>query len=148
MSSRNSILARIHILKKELNLSDADYRGMLRTGFGATSSAQLCDEDLSQLAATMHGMKMTEKPDVSEKNRKKSSKKIWAAWYDLRQYLPDGKRSAEYLCGIARKNAPGITVMNGMLDFDPLPNDQADGIIRSLISAARREKAKLADVPF
>lgn len=150
MSSRNSILARIHILKKELQLTDADYRSMLQNGFGVESSARLCDDDLGQLAATLEGIKSDrpDKSDLSGHNQKKSSRKIWAAWYDLRQYLPDGKRSAEYLCGIARRNAPGITMTNGMLDFDPLPNDQADGIIRSLISAARREKAKLADVPF
>lgn len=150
MTDRRGLLARIHILKKELNLSDEEYRTMLRNGFSAESSAQLCEDDLSQLAATMEGIKsdMSERSDMSDHNQKKSSRKIWAAWYDLRQYLPIGKRSANYLCGIAKRNAPGIDLINGMLDFDSLPREQADGIIRSLISAAKREKEKLADVPF
>ena len=145
MSDRRRLLARIHILKKELNLSDHDYRLMLQNGFSAGSSAELREDDLAQLSATMEGMAASFKQNI---NQKKASRKIWAAWYDLRQYLPACKRSAEYLCGIARRNAPGITMMNGMLDFDPIPLDQAEGIKRSLISAARREKAKLADVPF
>lgn len=151
MSSRRSMLARIHILKKEIQLPDSEYRAMLLGSFGAESSAQLCDDDLGQLTALMEGIRSDRadrKPDRPDHNRKKSSRKIWAAWYDLRQYLPDGKRSADYLCGIARRNAPGICLVNGVLDFDTVEHEQADGIIRSLLKAASREKAKLAEVPF
>ena len=147
MSDRHGLLARIHILKKELNLSDSEYRIMLRNGFSAGSSAQLGEDELAQLAATMDGMKR-ERHSAPTGNLKKSSRKIWAAWYELRQYLPAGKRSANYLCGIAAKNAPNISVINGVLDFDLVPDEQAAGIIKSLINAARREKKKLADVPF
>lgn len=149
MTDRRGLLARIHILKKELAIDDAGYRELLQNAFGVASSALLDDESLAQLAGIMSDRRTgTAGTGLSDRNRKKTSKKIWAAWFELRAFLPPEKRSAEYLCGIARKNAPGIRLVDGILDFDLIPPAQADGVIRSLLSASRHERSKMADVPF
>lgn len=148
MSTRKSMLARIHILRKELALPDADYRGILLRGFGVTSAKDLQDEDLSQAIATFEGMTLKRPSLPDPGNHKKSSKKIWVEWYELKPCLDTEKRGVDYLAGIARRHAPGLVVTAGKLDFDAVTPDEAQGIIRALKQANRHAQTKAAEVPF
>ena len=48
-TARQNMLAKIHLAKKDLGLSDADYRQVLSVQFGADSAAKLEDRELHQL---------------------------------------------------------------------------------------------------
>lgn len=48
-TARQNMLAKVHLAKKELGLSDPDYRQVLRHNFGVESSAGLSDRELSDL---------------------------------------------------------------------------------------------------
>lgn len=142
------MLARIHILRKELALPDADYRGILSRGFGVSSAKDLQDEDLSQAIATFEGMTLKRPSLPDPGNHKKPSKKIWAEWYELKPFLEEGKRTVEYFAGIARRGAPGLVVTAGKLDFDAVTPDEAQDIIRIMEKAKKCAQTKAAEVPF
>lgn len=46
---RKSLLAKIHVAKKQLGLTDSEYRAMLEGNFGVTSAAHLDDEGLQRM---------------------------------------------------------------------------------------------------
>ena len=142
MGNRQTMLARIHILRKELGLSDLDYRHILLRGWGETSAALLTDDSLAQAIATFKGMQTDNQKTFAgiEKNFKRSSKKIWAEWYKLKQQLPLHKRSANYLLGIAQRNAPRLGMKTGILDFDTCSNMESINILKSLIQANKHAR--------
>lgn len=49
--ARRPLLAKVHIARKDLGLSEEDYRSTLRELFGAGSAAQLSDAQLGELLA-------------------------------------------------------------------------------------------------
>ena len=145
---RQKLLARIHILRKELALSSDEYKKILAEHFLQESASALTPDELRQFTDILQNLKKS-RYTLANGNRSKSSKKIWAAWYELRGYLKSGKKSTSYLYGIAKRNAPSLCMNNGVLDFDLVNPGEADGIIRSLIHAITYEKNKLAqEVPF
>ena len=145
---RQKLLARIHILRKELALSSEEYRKIITEHFLRESASLLSEDELRQFTDILQNMKKS-RYTLFNGNRSKSSKKIWAAWYELRGYLKSSKKSTSYLYGIAKRNAPTLCMNNGVLDFDLVNPVEADGIIRSLINALNYEKNKLAqEVPF
>jgi phage gp16-like protein len=50
------ILAKIHIAKKELRLSDGEYRRILKLCFGVTTSKKLRDEKATELLSLFKDM--------------------------------------------------------------------------------------------
>ena len=145
---RQKLLARIHILRKELALSSDEYKKILTEHFLRESASLLSEDELRQFNDILQNLKKS-RYTLANGNRSKSSKKIWAAWYELRGYLKSSKKSTSYLYGIAKRNAPSLCMNNGVLDFDLVNPVEADGIIRSLINAVNYEKNKLArEVPF
>lgn len=71
-SSRNALLAKVHIAKKQLGLSDDDWRGVLDARFGVSSSAKLSVKDLSALSAYLEdrGWTPTPRKKVSDRHGK------------------------------------------------------------------------------
>ena len=69
-SARHNMLAKVHIAKKDLALSDADYRHVLFVQFGADSASKLSDGELSQLLDHFRSKGWGKKPSADPKRKR------------------------------------------------------------------------------
>ena len=139
---------RIHILAKEAGLTAEGYRSFL-ANFGATSSTELSEDDYKQACATLEGMINDAK--VRERRPQKSPQEryFWRLWYELKEYLPQGDRTAEYLAGFAGRVLRRFIGLNqGHFDFENLDKSEKHKLIDALKSRLNHEKENLAAVPF
>ena len=85
--SRNPMLAKVHIARKELALDDDSYRAILKRITGQTSSAGLPDRQLDAVLTEFKRLGWTPKKGGADKHRPASAKahvnKIFAVWADM-----------------------------------------------------------------
>jgi phage gp16-like protein len=96
-ANRRSLLAKIHIAKKQLGLDDPIYRTILAELFDAESAKNLKITELVRLVQHLEQLGFT----PTRKNRPASErdrlvKRIWAQCYSLNRPVPD------YADGLAR----------------------------------------------
>jgi len=134
MKNRKSLLAKIHIAKKQLGLSDDIYRGILAVRYGVESAKDLKISELIDLCR--HFEKLGFKPRPPKKRPSVASerepliKKIVAQSHDLGVPIP------EYANGIAKK-------MFGIDYFAWCTPDQLHKIVAALsYHQKRRENVK------
>lgn len=100
-ANRRSLLAKIHIAKKDLSMDDDIYRGLLMELFGVESASKLKITDLVKLCTHFEKIGWQSKPPRKKqapgKERQSMLKKIWAICYDLGLPVPD------YANGLAQK---------------------------------------------
>ena len=143
---------RIHILKKEAGLTAEEYRSFLAE-FGVRSSTELSEEDYKQACATLEGMikdaKVREYRKRDEGRVKTPQERyFWHLWYELKGYLPQGDRTAEYLAGFAgRVLRRGVGLEQGRFDFENLDTGEKHKLIEALKQRIDYEE-ELAAVPF
>lgn len=150
---QNRSYGRIHILKKEAGLSAEEYRSFLGE-FGVRSSTELSEDDYRQACATLEGMVKDAKAREyrqRDEGREKSPQEryFWRLWYELKNYLLPGDRTAEYLAGFAgRVLRRYIGLDQGHFDFENLDKSEKHKLIDALKSRLNHEKENLAAVPF
>lgn len=59
-ADRKKLLARLHCIKAEQKWSDDEYRDIIESRTGRRSAADLSDQDLARLVATLGGQRQTE----------------------------------------------------------------------------------------
>lgn len=130
-ANRQSLLAKVHIARKDLNLSEDVYRGILQDMFGVSSAGKLKVSDLVQLCT--HFEKVGWKPAIkkgkgvtAESSRAPLLKKIWALSYHLNRPVP------EYAHGLAQR-------MYATDRVEWLYPDQLQGIVTALERQKSRE---------
>ena len=144
---------RIHILKKEAGLTAEEYRNLLAE-FGAASATELSDEDYRQACATLEGMVRDAKVREYRKRdegrvKSRQERYFWALWYELKEHLPEGDRTAEYLAGFAgRVLRRYVGLEQGRFDFEALDSQERHKLIDALKKRVEHEKDRLAAVPF
>lgn len=84
---RKILLAKIHIAKKELGLSDGDYRAFVQSRTGYDSCRDCTDEQLTFVLEGMRELGFND-PTPQRRNYKPIQRKVIALWRDL------GKRGA------------------------------------------------------
>jgi phage gp16-like protein len=105
--NRNADLAKIHIAKKDLGMSEEDYRAMLWTVGRVKSSAQLDDAGRRQLLAHLSKLGWAPKPGkpkVLQLHERVTEQKRRLAWR-IEQWLAvaEPAREESYADGMARK---------------------------------------------
>ena len=137
MPDRNRLLAQIHILKKKVNLPDAEYQAILRDRFDVGSSKDLSAPDQRMLAGILRGLDTSDKSDRSDLsgiNLAKTSRMIWRQFFDLQKHI--GRRGANYLAGIIGKICGGECeqrIRQGVrLNLDDLDPREAHKVIEAL----------------
>jgi len=95
---RNRLLAKIHIAKKQLGLSDESYRGCLIELFGKSSAADLSSSELNTVLNGFKklGFKTRLSPPSSHRSEKTPIDKIRALWINLHKAgkTEDGSETA------------------------------------------------------
>jgi phage gp16-like protein len=78
--NRNQLLARVHVLKKELGLDDDIYRDIVERLVGSRSAKDATDRQLgdlvAELASKQGGFKPSERAEV---------RLVWALWGELKK---------------------------------------------------------------
>ncbi len=144
---------RIHILKKEAGLTAEEYRAFLAE-FGASSATELSEDDYKQACATLEGMVRDAKVREYRKRdegrvKSRQERYFWRLWYELKEYLPQGDRSAEYLAGFAgRVLRRYIGLDQGRFNFENLDYIEQRKLIEALKQRLDYEADRMAEVPF
>ena len=103
--SRKSALARIHIAKKDLGLSDEVYRGIIEAKFGESSAKKLTDTQLEQLAGHLRTLGWEPAPPKKKgrKPRNMSGTPRAPLLSKIEALLTEAGRPWEYADGVARR---------------------------------------------
>lgn len=141
-------LAAIHILKKELNLSDADYRAILRDEAGVASAAKLDQDGDRAVMRRLYTIRDERQAATSTRAKTPTEAKIWALWYEIKGYLPEPERTVDYLLGFIRRASGNISIKTAE-DIAALSRVQAYHTIEALkYRLAQEEQGVRKEVPF
>lgn len=147
-------LAAIHIAKKELALTDADYRAILREVAGVDSAKYLDAAGDRAVMARLYALRDERRGAAQKRVKTPAERKIWALWLGcenapgLRSYLPQPERTVAYLLGFVRR-ASGNQKIWEADDLASLTRRQAYHTIEALKSRLEQERKSIArEVPF
>lgn len=147
-------LAAIHIAKKELALTDADYRAILREVAGVDSAKYLDAAGDRAVMARLYALRDERRGAAQKRVKTPTERKIWRLWLGdendpgLRSYLPPPERTVAYLLGFVRR-ASGNQKIQEADDLAVLTRKQAYHTIEALKSRLEQERKSIAqEVPF
>jgi len=145
MSSRNPMLAKVHIAKKELGLDDETYRDILVRVTGKSSSAGLSDRQLDAVLAEFKRLGWKPKKSAAP-HRPASAKphvrKVFAIWEDIcRQGIPVIANRAG-LSAFVQRMTKTEQRPAGLSDPEWLSPAEANRVIEGLKAWRARELAK------
>ena len=141
-------LAAIHILKKELGLSDTEYRTILRDTAGVASAAQLDEIGDRAVMSRLYSLRDASRQTAVRPAKTPTEAKIWALWYELKGYLPKQEQTLAYLFGFVRRAAGNQDVKEAG-DLAGLTGKESYNVIEALKRRLEQERATVAqEVPF
>ena len=147
-------LAAIHITKKELGLTEAEYRAILREVAGVESAKYLDESGDRAVMARLYAIRDERRQAAKKRVKTPTERKIWRLWLGceknpgLRSYLPQPERTVSYLLGFVRR-ASGNQKIQEVDDLASLTRKQAYHTIEALKLRLDHEREKVAqEVPF
>lgn len=147
-------LAAIHIAKKELALTDAEYRAILREVAGVSSAKYLDAAGDRAVMARLCALRDERRGAAPKRVKTPTERKIWRLWLGseddpgVRSYLPQPERTVAYLLGFVRR-ASGNQKIQEADDLAGLTRKQAYHTIEALKSRLEQERKSIArEVPF
>ena len=147
-------LAAIHIAKKELALTDADYPAILREVAGVDSAKYLDAAGDRAVMARLYALRDERRGAAPKRVKTPTERKIWRLWLGreddpgLRSYLPQPERTVAYLLGFVRR-ASGNQKIQEADDLAGLTPDQSKNTIEALKGRLEQERKSIAqEVPF
>lgn len=93
-SARRGAIAKIHIARSQLGMSDDAYRDMLERVTGARTAGKLAMPALEAVLAEMRRLGFRAQPARRPTNPKAQVRMIFAIWKDLKPFLEDGSDTA------------------------------------------------------
>ncbi len=147
-------LAAIHIAKKELALTDAEYRTILQQVAGVSSAKYLDTAGDRAVMARLYALRDERRGAAVKRAKTPAERKIWALWLGsnddpgLRFYLPQAERTVAYLLGFVRRASGNQKILEAD-DLASLTRKQAYHAIEALKSRIEQEQKNIArEVPF
>ncbi len=147
-------LAAIHILRKELGLTESEYRAILREVAGVESAKYLDESGDRAVMARLYAIRDERRGAAPKRVKTPTERKIWRLWLGreddpgLRNYLPAQDRTANYLLGFVRR-ASGNSAITKAADLSSLTGKEAHRTIEALKLRLEHEREKVAqEVPF
>ena len=147
-------VAAIKILQKELGLTDAEYRAILREVAGVDSAKHLDAAGDRAVMARLYALRDERRGAAPKRVKTPTERKIWRLWLGreddpgLRSYLPQPERTVAYLLGFVRR-ASGNQKIQEACDLACLTRQQAYHTIEALKSCLEQERKSIArEVPF
>ena len=147
-------LAAIHIIKKELALTESEYRAILREVAGVESAKYLDESGDRAVMARLYAIRDERREAAKSRVKSPAERKIWALWLGgddrqgLRSYLPKPERTVAYLLGFVRR-ASGNSNITEASDLSTLTGREAYITIEALKFRLSQEQEKMRkEVPF
>lgn len=147
-------LAAIHILWKELGLTESEYRAILREVAGVDSAKYLDESGDRAVMARLYALRDERREAAKKRVKTPTERKIWRLWLGceknpgLRSYLPQPERTVSYLLGFVRRASGNAEIMQPE-DLARLTRRQAYRTIEALKLRLEHERASVAqEVPF
>lgn len=147
-------LKAIHWARRELGLTDADYRAILREVAGVDSAKYLDAAGDRAVTRRLYTLLDERRGAAPKRVKTPAERKIWALWLGdeddpgLRSYLPQPERTVAYLLGFVRR-ASGNQKIQEADDLAGLTPDQSKNTIEALKGRLEQERKSIAqEVPF
>jgi len=141
-------IAAIKIAQKQLGLSDAEYRAILRDVAGVSSATQLDADGDRAVMRRLYTIRDERAAATPTRAKTPTEAKIWKLWYEIKGYLPDPERTVDYLCGIIRRASGNVSIKQGD-DIATLTKQEAYHTIEALkYRLAQEEQGARKEVPF
>ena len=141
-NDRRSLLARVHIAKKEMRLGEENYRAMLSRITGADSASTATVQQLDQVLAEFKRLGWQPK-HFRPASPHPHVRKVYALWTAMRPLLrnpsPDGLRA------FVRRQTKSMKTPNGVAAPEWLSGAQANVVIEALKQWQARLQAGEAD---
>lgn len=131
---RRALIARVHVARKELALTEESYRAVLARVTGRDSAADL---DLAQLRAVIQEFERLGLKPLVKRSPKPHVRKVFALWAAMKPHLADPSRDA------LRAFVKRQTGVDNPEWLTPL---QANQVTEGLKAWREREEAKHAQV--
>ena len=129
--SRKSLLAKVHIAKKDLALDDGTYRAILERQTGESSCTACSTQQLVRVVAYLRTLGWQE-PAKKPSRRKPAARPDAAGYVDkIEALLAEAKRPWSYAASIAKR-------MYGAEKLEWLSAGQARGVLAALVRDAKR----------
>lgn len=142
-SDRKAMLAKVHIAKKELRLTEDSYRDLLSRVTGSESASKL---SVGQLDAVLAEMRRAGWKPPTKAPHKPQIAMIQALWRELADFVADS--SDEALRAFVRRQTKSPLHPNGVSAPQFLDAEQANKVLEGLKAWLRRERAKAANGRF
>jgi hypothetical protein len=91
---RKSLLAKVHIAKKQMALEDESYRSLLRRITGYDSAGACNEVELNLVVTEFRRLGFVDKKIIRATSNKAYVRKIYAIWGDMRPYLRNQSAAA------------------------------------------------------
>lgn len=135
--SRSSLLAKVHIAKKDLNLPDDTYRDLLERVGGNRSAAKLTDRQLVAVVAELRAKGWQPKAAPSKGRKPRAPKDAKSIMSKIEALLAEAKRPWAYVESMGKR-------MYGVERLEWCTADQLHGIMVALIKDAKRNGRRTA----
>ncbi len=142
-TDRRAMIAKIHIARNDLALTDDTYRAVLTRVTGCDSSAKCTDPQLHAVLAEF--TRLGWKGPAGNGGRRRDSgkswvRKVWAIWGDLKPLLDDA--TDDTLRAFVRRQTRSPKNPDGIADPEWLSPQGATAVIHGLEGWLAREQAK------
>jgi len=137
-SGHNALLAKVHVAKKQLALTDEDYRAIIRRAAGRNSAGECSAQQLDAVLREMTrlGWQGRTKPKAA----KPIIRMIYAVWRDLSLHISDSSETA--LRAFVARQTKTPSNPQGVSAPEFLDVAQATKVLEGLKAWLGRERAK------
>ena len=133
---RRALLAKVHVARKQMALTEDSYRAVVRRITAKNSSSDCTEPQLVALVEEFRRLGWKARP----LSGKPYVRKIYALWGELKPYLSDSSTPA--LAAFVRRQTMSLAAPQGVGSVEWLDANQANRVTEGLKAWLRREKAK------
>lgn len=132
MSARRAMLAKLHLARKQLALSEDSYRDILRRVTGKESAADLTDAQLDKALKEMKRFGFKPTPSRTGTSKHAQIRMIHAVWADLCQLGVGGEDETAALRAFTARQTKTLANPQGVSDPAFLSSEQANKVLEGL----------------
>ena len=132
MSPRNTMLAKVHLAKKQLALADESYRDILRRVTGQDSASALSERELDRVLAEFKRLGFKPKPNRTGTSKHAQIRMIHAVWADICRLGIDAEDEAAALRAFCARQTKTPANPAGVQDPAWLDSNQANRVLEGL----------------
>lgn len=132
MNARATMIAKVHLAKKQLALAEESYRDILRRMTGKESAAALSERDLDRVLAEFKRLGWKPKPNRTGTSKHAQIRMIHAVFADICKLGLDAEDEAAALRAFVRRQTKTKANPEGVSDPAFLDSVQANRVLEGL----------------